>query len=186
MRKIDFINDLIRSNGYRSYLEIGTAKPERNFLKVECGLRVGTDPHATPYHKERNTHIHPFTSDHFFEKYPDEKFDIVFIDGLHLARQVIKDVCNASLSLTENGVILLHDTNPPDESYAGPCPKHNGWCGTVWQGIMFIRQNMPNWLVETDLDGFGMTKITPEYRGIDMKYKAFLKNKQYYLAPNGE
>ena len=47
------------------------------------------------------------TSDEFFEKYPEEKFDVIFIDGLHHYDQCQKDTINALKKLNESGIILL-------------------------------------------------------------------------------
>ena len=47
---------------------------------------------------------HKMTSDEFFYNNND-KFDIIFIDGLHQYEQVIKDVKNSLNCLTKNGII---------------------------------------------------------------------------------
>ena len=47
------------------------------------------------------------TSDKFFKD--NEKFDIIFIDGLHTFEQTIKDIDNSIKFLRDKGVILIHD-----------------------------------------------------------------------------
>ena len=54
------------------------------------------------------------TSDEFFEQ-NKEKFDIVFIDGLHHSEQVYKDILNSLNILNEDGTIICHDMNPTEE-----------------------------------------------------------------------
>ena len=51
------------------------------------------------------------TSDEFFSQ-NKETFDLIFIDGLHIHEQVLKDIDNSLNVLNENGVILLHDCLP--------------------------------------------------------------------------
>ena len=48
------------------------------------------------------------TSDEYFSKFKD-KFDIIFIDGLHHYEQVKKDIFNSLEILNSNGIILMHD-----------------------------------------------------------------------------
>ena len=43
------------------------------------------------------------------------KYDLIFIDGLHLEHQVDKDINNSLNHLSENGVIIIHDCNPITE-----------------------------------------------------------------------
>jgi predicted O-methyltransferase YrrM len=38
-----------------------------------------------------------------------KKFDIVFVDGLHIEEQSTKDIHNALKVLNENGTIVVHD-----------------------------------------------------------------------------
>ena len=45
----------------------------------------------------------------------DVKFDLIFIDGLHLANQVQKDIENSLKFIKDEGFIVLHDCNPPSE-----------------------------------------------------------------------
>lgn len=47
-----------------------------------------------------------------------QKFDLVFIDGLHHSDQVLKDINNSLSFLEPNGVIMCHDILPSSEQYA--------------------------------------------------------------------
>ena len=68
---------------------------------------------------------------------PDITFDVIFIDGLHLADQVEKDIDNALKFIKEDGFIILHDVNPPTEWHARESylffnsPAAGAWNGTV-------------------------------------------------------
>lgn len=54
------------------------------------------------------------TSDDFFAS-NTRTFDLVFIDGLYEAHQVLKYINNALRFLNPNGTILMHDCNPLSE-----------------------------------------------------------------------
>jgi tetratricopeptide (TPR) repeat protein len=96
------------------------------------------------------------TSDEFFEHkagklFGEKKIDVAFIDGLHTNEQTYKDVLNVLDHLNDDGVILLHDCNPPTESSAFPSVSWqeaakanpdgwNGfWCGDVWKTVVRLR-----------------------------------------------
>jgi len=94
------------------------------------------------------------TSDLFFEELrqglildKDVKFDVIFIDGLHLADQVDKDIINALDFIKDDGFIVLHDCNPPTEWHARETfnyhfsPAGGYWNGTTWKAFMKWRFN---------------------------------------------
>ena len=81
------------------------------------------------------------TSDEFF-KQNEKRFDLIFIDGLHEANQVFRDVKNSLNYLNENGVILLHDCNPSIEEHQtfpqslDHNKRHlNIWLGDTWKTV---------------------------------------------------
>ena len=51
------------------------------------------------------------TSDDFFRD-NKEKFDLIFIDGLHETNQVDRDIENSLKFINKGGTILLHDCLP--------------------------------------------------------------------------
>jgi hypothetical protein len=61
------------------------------------------------------------TSDEFFDRSPfrGDRFDVVFLDGLHTFRQTYRDLVNA-LRLCPEGIILMDDVVPLDEISAIP------------------------------------------------------------------
>ena len=92
---------IIRKN-YKSYLEIGCDE-DQLFSKIKIEMKIGVDPVSGGNVRD--------TSDNFFRR-NHNKFDIIFIDGLHEYKQVKKDIKNSLLFLNENGVIFLHDCMP--------------------------------------------------------------------------
>ena len=75
------------------------------------------------------------------------KFDVIFIDGLHLASQVDIDVKNALKYIKDDGFIVLHDCNPPTEWHARESyeyfqtPALGFWNGTTWKAFLKWRYN---------------------------------------------
>ncbi len=71
------INHLIEKKHYRDYLEIGVQNSKNNFNKVIVPHKEGVDPNVDCTYR--------MTSDEFFKTIPkDKKYDIIFIDGLHI------------------------------------------------------------------------------------------------------
>lgn len=75
----DIINDLIKKNGYKSYLEIGVYNRALNFNQIKAKIKWCVDPDVNA-----NADV-VCTSDMYFESaiQAGEKYDIIFIDGLH-------------------------------------------------------------------------------------------------------
>ena len=75
----------------------------------------------------------------------------MFIDGLHTYDQSLRDVINALGDLNENGIIVIHDCNPPHQAAAYPAISNKNavdlkiggwpgeWCGDVWKTICYLR-----------------------------------------------
>ena len=81
MKRTDIINHLIKKNNYKRYLEIGVRNPDENLNKITVEHKDGVDPAGNCNY--------PIPSDDFFNQLDiDVKYDIIFIDGLHLDYQV--------------------------------------------------------------------------------------------------
>lgn len=134
-----------------TYLEIGVRNPAENFDKIKCKTKYSVDPGIE---FDENPVDFKITSDAFFHQLStgeilskDQKFDVIFIDGLHLADQVERDILNALNHIQEDGFIILHDCNPPTEHHAREnhnfrsSPAWNSWNGTVWKAFFKMRFN---------------------------------------------
>ena len=131
IKRFEVINPIIEKIGAKSYLEIGVQEGIC-FNEVVCEKKVGVDP-APRWSDER---VHLVTSDVFFET-NTEKFDVIFIDGLHEHEQVSTDIVNSLKALNKDGVILVHDCNPIDKEHqVVPLSKSKSvtWNGDVWKG----------------------------------------------------
>ena len=126
----DLIEYLIKKNNYTNYLEIGCDQNQL-FSKVIIENKIGVDPVSGGNIRK--------TSDDFFRENND-KFDIVFIDGLHTYEQVKKDILNSVNCLNVNGIILVHDCMP-DSLGKQAVPRYKmQWNGDVWKAIVDLRQ----------------------------------------------
>ncbi|HEY2178188.1 MAG TPA: class I SAM-dependent methyltransferase, partial [Caulobacteraceae bacterium] len=87
--------------------------------------KVGVDPAQGGTHR--------MTSDAFFAANRD-RFDVVFIDGLHTYDQTRRDVVNALAAVRPGGWIALHDMFPRDwiEEHV-PQISTSRWTGDPWK-----------------------------------------------------
>ena len=139
MKRWELLNWFVARFGYQTYLEIGIDNPGRCFDLVKCRLRVGVDPRIGQTVVADGREHYRQTSDEFFAR-EDRKFGLVFVDGLHLADQVVRDVDGALAHLAPNGTIVVHDCAPG--SLAEALPERRAglpWYGTVWHGWMRLR-----------------------------------------------
>ncbi len=127
--RIDIVKSIIDKKKYNSYLEIGTFKDEL-FNKINCKYKVGVDPVSGGNVRK--------TSDDFF-KTNSQKFDLIFIDGLHHYKQVKKDIINSLNALNDKGIILMHDCLPKDYYYQAVPRSQYVWNGDTWKAFLEFR-----------------------------------------------
>jgi len=146
----DIINFLLSSLKRDTiYLEIGVRNPDDNYNRIIATQKISVDPGLE---FRDNPVDFKVTSDVFFNGLiqgefltPNIKFDLVFIDGLHLAEQVDRDIENALKYIKEDGFIVLHDCNPPTEFHAREShhfeisPAGQNWNGTTWKAFLNVR-----------------------------------------------
>jgi len=142
----ELMNHLISKYKLINYLEIGV-NDGLCIRQINAEHKDGVDPHPGSevggmYVPEIN---YPITSDSFFEliKDHDIKYDMIFIDGLHHANQVDKDIQNALNHIVDGGFIIMHDCNPL-EYHMQLVPRVTGlWNGDVWKSIVKLRCTEP-------------------------------------------
>lgn len=131
--RFNLVNRLIGAFDYKSYLEIGVSIGEC-FKRVKCESKTSVDPEQFGYTTNQ------MTSDQYFDQLPeDTKFDIIFIDGLHIWEQCYKDINNALKHLSPNGTIICHDMNPLQEMYQSRVSNRDIWNGDVWKAFVKLR-----------------------------------------------
>lgn len=162
IKRYNIINYLIEKYKLINYLEIGVFKGE-NIREIKAAHKDGVDPGVEGYTPPEVNY--PVTSDDFFDllkEHKDIKYDIIFIDGLHHADQVEKDIKNALNHLVKDGFILLHDCNPVSYD-AQLVPRQTvAWNGDVWKAFVDFKSNNNSYqcnVIDTDF-GVGVIKNT--------------------------
>jgi hypothetical protein len=145
------------------YLEIGVSRGQA-FQRINADVKIAVDPAFKLTERSREladakalaTYYFETTSDAFFanetaflEEHP---IDVALIDGMHTYEQVVRDVENTLRYLRDDGVIFLHDCNPPfalagrrAESWDDFIAQQKGplvigvWNGDVWKAIVHLR-----------------------------------------------
>lgn len=133
-----------------AYLEIGTSYGN-TLQAVVAKSKVGVDPNSrfntrvTP----PSITIHNEPSDVFFSE-SRVRFDLIYLDGLHEARQTYRDLINALNVLNKGGLILIDDVLPsdlasslPSERHASELKeklgiKHSDWFGDVYKVVKAV------------------------------------------------
>lgn len=182
LSRTGIINFIISRYGYKSYLEIGV-QAGINFKQINIADKIGVDTD--------NSFKHPNmfygTSDIFFEQ-NNKKFDCIFIDGSHEAPQVYKDIVNSVNSLSDNGIIVMHDCLPPDENHQIVPRIQSMWTGDVWKAFVSFRENHNTFdcfVLNTDY-GVGIIKPTntqlPTFKaGAELNWENFQQNTGKWL-----
>lgn len=170
--KHNIINRLVKENDCKSYLEIGYGNGY-NFNQIQVKDKVSVDTNGKATFNDG--------SDEFFVK-NDKEFDCVFIDGLHHADQVRKDIINALRCNAK--VICLHDTLPPTLDHQIVPRKQLSWTGDVWRAVVGFHNEYPDVKLETYKADYGLTVIYPEgkkvrkhFEDMEMTFEEFNENK---------
>ena len=153
-----------------------------NPLSSELKLTAATRQAIAQLPAGESADLFYMTSNSFFKNkaaalFHSEKIDVAFIDGLHTYEQTFQDVLNVLDHLNDNGVILMHDCNPPTCASAAPArswqeaemmnlPGWNGmWCGDVWKSIVHLRttrNDLNIFVLDCDFGIGVVTKGIPE------------------------
>ena len=172
IKRWDLISYLNKIFKFNSYLEIGCDDDEL-FSKVNISNKTGVDPVSGGNYKA--------TSDEFFLK-NSQKFDLIFIDGLHEYKQVKKDILNSLKFLNKDGFILVHDCLPRSLSAQAVPRFKNIWNGDVWKAIVEFR-TYPDLEIYTCLADEGISIIRKKENTNQLKIEkniSDLKFKDYY------
>jgi hypothetical protein len=204
MNRTEIINHIISKYNFDTYLEIGVSDVNLNFNHIKIKNKIGVDPNPDVWGIDYNV-----TSDDFF-KINKQKFDIIFIDGMHEFHFVYRDIINSLDILNENGVIVLHDCNPENEVIQMVPETKDGiwtnqewvdfaenwrklsvdgnWSGDCWKAIVKFRSlhnNFKTFVIDTD---FGVGIITKSTKSVEplilneeLTYKNLEKNRKEWL-----
>ena len=178
MDRLNIIQSLIDKCNAKKYLEIGV---QGGYVlnNIKCDYKIGVDP-------DQSSKATLFlTSDEFFSK-NDELFDVIFIDGLHHADQVLRDIENSLKALSPNGYIVCHDMNP-EEEIIQKVPQETGiWTGDCWKAWVHLRSKRSDlnmFVLDTDY-GCGIIKFGSQDLlevNQDLTWENLVKNRVYWL-----
>jgi len=197
--RTEIINYLLSTRKEETtYLEIGVRNPAENFNLIEADVKYSVDPGIE---FAENPVDFKMTSDEFFRQISKNKllssetrFDVIFIDGLHLAEQVDRDISNSLNFVKDDGFIVLHDCNPPTEWHAREnyyyfnTPALEYWNGTTWKAFYKWRSKPDIYSCCIDSD-WGIGIISKSFNigeNIEIKdpffeFDTFDKNRKTYL-----
>jgi hypothetical protein len=167
--RIELINYLLDKRNVSRYLEISMRDQIAEFRYVQSNYKKLVSPQTYQAFFQNNT----------------EKFDIIFIDGLHTEEQVLKDLHHAFACLATNGMIILHDCMPPDAWHQRNFSEYKegeNWNGDVWKVALRIFNNSDHKCTLLDLDwGCGIIdtagsqqpalRLLPEVLEYDLHYR---------------
>jgi len=152
------INSLTKSDD--KYLEIGVEHGEtflQTHFKTENKTGVDPDPKFDIIGKEFK--FSKSTSDDFFKSNSKEKYNVIFIDGMHQTEYFLRDFNNSVKVIQENGSIFIDDILPLTYNEQLKIPRkyyyENGilkygeeWTGDIWKVVYHILKNYSNNLEE--------------------------------------
>ena len=148
IRRLKSIQDIIDA---KKYLEIGV-QAGTTFRSLQLDHMDGVDPAFLFDVKQvagNGRHMHEMKSDEFFSRnLGAEKYDLVFIDGLHTYDQTYRDFCNVLLRLHHRSIVVIDDVLPCDKHSAlrtqDECiasrredPEFDGGNLRAWHGDVF-------------------------------------------------
>lgn len=179
MDRIQAINLFIEKRGYSRYLEIGCLADEC-FSRVQVETKIGVDPVSGGTVRK--------TSDAFFAEAiaAGERFDIIFIDGLHHHDQVYRDIDNSLTCLAPGGAILMHDCLPPNQIY-----ETSAFCWTAWRAFVQFRKRLDLDAIVGDFDfGVGLIRKVSNLLPLvldksmdEINYDDFVANRDTWMRP---
>lgn len=135
------------------YLEIGT-----NLGGSLVGVRAKTISVDSEFSIEKNIvgpkpelHLFQQTSDEFFNgSFLDRtgiKFDVAFLDGMHLLEYLLRDFMNCERYCNEGATVLLHDCLPFNHAMAARDWYKDAtrfWTGDVWKLLPILAKYRPD------------------------------------------
>lgn len=141
-----FVGEIARVLRPKAYLEVGVYRGETFRAVAKWSNRsVGVDIDANAGLAIKGLRGSSFflgsltSASQALEKLK-EPFDLIFIDADHAKESVVSDFDIASKLLSQNGLILLHDTWPLDSSFLTP-----NLCGDAWLAVNLLRSRHPEW-----------------------------------------
>ncbi len=170
------------------YLEIGTSRGDS--LALSRARSVAVDPafrikHDIAVHKGE-LHLFQMTSDEFFDDAKRQawmpRFDLAFLDGMHLFEYLLRDFINTERYCASQSVIAIHDCVPITLAAADRTwvrSRTRQWTGDVWKLVPILQKYRPGLQIRVvDCPPSGLVLVTgldPENRVLTEAYDDIFK-----------
>jgi SAM-dependent methyltransferase len=185
LKRSDVLNSILSLFDKPRYLEIGV-HDGGTFFAVKADAKVAVDPQFLfdvdgAKLKHPSAQFHSVESDAYFGGViaADERFDVIYLDGLHTVEQTLRDFCNAIEFLKEGGVIVIDDVVPnsyhaslPDRAVTRqvrdklyPGDKDDSWMGDVYRLLFFIQTFFQQYRYATVIENHGQLVVWKDRRG---------------------
>ena len=178
-----------------TYLEIGTRHGDS--LRLARCRSVAVDPsfelRGDVLRGKPSCHFFQMTSDRFFRNHDAEallggKVEFAYIDGLHLAEFLLRDILNVEKYCRRNSIIVMHDCLPSDIHMACRNEGDHGsrtrsvvpgwWTGDVWKAVWALQKHRPDLrIVGIDSPPTGLvclTNLDPSSTTLERNYCAIV------------
>jgi hypothetical protein len=142
-------------------------------------------------------------SDAFFRRYKPatifgEPFDLIFLDGMHLAQFLLRDFMNIEKYSHKNSIVMMHDCIPTNiymaerDPHSEACQKLNShpgwWSGDVWKTLVALKKYRKDLVISAfDAPPTGLVAVTnldPKSTILEDKYSEIIREQE--LANLGE
>jgi len=133
---------LMEAGALENYLELGVRACNcfnvvAPFAKTAYAVEIKAV--NKKYMRATNGIYYGRSTNQFFMEIPNDlKFDLVFIDAQHKKDASLLDFANAFPHVSDNGIILLHDTYPPSKEFI------DDHCNDCWETASEIRNTCKN------------------------------------------
>ncbi len=170
------------------YLEIGVDHGQ-TFHSLSAARKTAVDPNFkfVPVANTASVDYHAVTSDEYFARFcpADKFFDVVYVDGLHIFEQTLRDLLNAALRLRPGGVIVIDDIVPASYQSAMPVideafrvrdylatdhpslKNDNTWMGDVYKLAFFVQTFMQQFSYATVQENHGQLVLWQSVRPVE-------------------
>ncbi len=149
----------------KNYVEIGCR--EGLSLSLSKCPAIGIDPDfEIRAELSSPTRLFSQTSDDFFARRNLRALlggpvDLAFVDGMHRAEFVLRDIMNLERYSTPDSVIVIDDVLPEQIEWTTRERKTQAWTGDVYKVIPFLRKHRPDLDVRVfDIEMKGLAVIT--------------------------
>lgn len=188
-RKMDKKSELINWFGskynYSSYLEISTYSTGNYFNEVNKNIFKVREC-LNYYPMEDSLMIiknNTIRADHKFKlsnyqsrlleiKEKNNLFDVILVDSFHTYDQSSKDIKTALELVSANGVIIVHDCNPPEEEITGNLWVAGSWAGQTYESFIHFRKeysHLESCVVDIDF-GCGIIRCNhPPFNALNLR-----------------